>query len=377
MSEEKVITPCRDHWKGTMTDRDRFNAQMHYEPFDRSVNIEFGYWQENYEQWSIFTENGITHEGEANEFFNFDEMGGIAGNTGMHPGFTPKVIEETDEYITSMDGRGLISQSPKDGHSTIPHIIDWTIKTPKDWEEVKAKYFDKDHPDRQVDIEELKKHHKPDRTYAMSVFVGSMIGHVRDMLTFEGICYACYDYPEMVEDMVEMQCQMTEYFLDQVLDHFEFDFACGWEDICYKQGPIVSVPFFRDVVVPRYKRIGERLKAHGIDIWHTDCDGDVRPILPYFLEAGLNSMFPFEVNCSGHPSEVLDQYGPELRIFGGVDKLALGAGKDAIKKYLESIAPYVERGGFIPFCDHRCPPNVDPMDYIYYLDLKEEMFGMK
>mgnify|MGYP007066316780 CR=1 FL=1 len=60
-----------------------------------------------------------------------------------------------------------------------------------------------------------------------------------------------------------------------------------------------------------------------------------------------------------------------------MDKLALGAGKDAIKKYMESIAPYVERGGFIPFCDHRCPPNVDPMDYIYYLDLKEEMFGMK
>ncbi len=377
MSEDKVITTCRDHWKGTMTDRERFNAQMHYQPFDRSVNIEFGYWQENYEQWSIFTENGITHEGEANEFFNFDEMSGIAGTMGMHPGFPYEVLEETDEYVISRDSRGLIAQSPKDGHSTIPHIIDWTIKTPKDWAEVKAKFYDKDHPDRQVDIEALKKIHKPDRTYAMSVYCGSMIGHVRDMLTFEGICYACYDYPEMVEDMVEMQCQMTEHFLDQVLDHFDFDFAAGWEDICYKQGPIVSVPFFRDVVVPRYKRIGQRLKAHGIDIWHTDCDGDVRPILPYFLEAGLNSMFPFEVNCSGHPSEVLDEYGPELRIFGGVDKLALGAGKDAIKKYLESIAPYVERGGFIPFCDHRCPPNVDPMDYIYYLDLKEEMFGMK
>jgi hypothetical protein len=374
---EKVITPCRKPWKGTMTDRERFNAQMHYEPFDRSVNIEFGYWQECYEQWPLFTENGITHEGEANEFFAFDEMSGIAGTIGMHPGFTPKVIEENDEYVISMDSRGLISQSPKDGHSTIPHIIDWTVKTPKDWEEVKAKYFDKDHPDRQVDIEELKKHHKPDRTYAMSVFIGSMIGHVRDMLTFEGICYACYDYPEMVEDMVEMHCQMSEHFLDQVLGHFDFDFAAGWEDICYKQGPIVSVPFFRDVVMPRYKRIGKRLKEHGIDIWHTDCDGDVRPILPYFMEAGLNSMFPFEVNCSGHPGVLLDEYGKDLRIFGGVDKLALGAGKDAIKKYLESIAPYVERGGFIPFCDHRCPPNVDPMDYIYYLDLKEEMFGMK
>ena len=47
-----------------------------------------------------------------------------------------------------------------------------------------------------------------------------------------------------------------------------------------------------------------------------------------------------------------------------------------IKAYLESLAPLVERGGYIPFCDHRCPPDVKPDDYLYYLDLKEEMFGM-
>ena len=77
-----------------------------------------------------------------------------------------------------------------------------------------------------------------------------MIGRIRDMLTFEGLAYACYDYPEMVEDMVETVCQLVEFSLDQLLPHFQFDFASGWEDICFKNGPIVSVPFFRDVVTP-------------------------------------------------------------------------------------------------------------------------------
>jgi hypothetical protein len=62
---------------------------------------------------------------------------------------------------------------------------------------------------------------------------------------------------------------------------------------------------------------------------------------------------------------------------GGVDKLELLQGRPAIKKYLESIIPIVERGGYIPFCDHRCPPDVNPDNYLYYLDLKEEMFGLK
>ena len=75
------ITPCRDEWKGTMTQRERFDAQMHYRPFDRSVNVEFGYWDENFSEWEIFRKNGITNNNEAHRFFNFDIMPPVAGKT--------------------------------------------------------------------------------------------------------------------------------------------------------------------------------------------------------------------------------------------------------------------------------------------------------
>jgi uroporphyrinogen decarboxylase len=61
---------------------------------------------------------------------------------------------------------------------------------------------------------------------------------------------------------------------------------------------------------------------------------------------------------------------------GGVDKMQMIAGPKHIKAYLESLVPYVRRGGFIPFCDHRCPPDVTPENYLYYLDLKEKLFGI-
>ena len=180
----------------------------------------------------------------------------------------------------------------------------------------------------------------------------------------------------MLEDMVETCCQLIEHNLDQLLPHFQFDFASGWEDICFKNGPIITLNFFNDVVVPRYERIGIKLHQHGIDLWYVDCDGDVRPLLPGFLKAGINCLFPFEVNGCAHPKELLDQYGKDLRIMGGIDKIALGEGPEAIRAYLESVAPLVARGGYIPFCDHRCPPNVTPENYLFYLDLKREMFGM-
>jgi uroporphyrinogen decarboxylase len=95
------------------------------------------------------------------------------------------------------------------------------------------------------------------------------------------------------------------------------------------------------------------------------------------MEGGINCLFPFEVNGCAHPAVLLNEYGKDLRIMGGVDKIELGKGPAAIKAYLETLVPLVERGGYIPFCDHRCPPDVKPEYYIYYLDLKEKMFGMK
>ena len=372
----RQVTPCRRKWKGTMTDRERFNNQMHYKPVDRTFNMEFGYWEENFSKWSGFVENNITTNEEADVFFNFDRIANVS-TAWIHPPFPERVVEETETTKIVINSEGLLAEVPKDGHDTIPHYIKSSIVTPEDWQRCKEERFRRDDPARKADVERLKKAHPPDRDYPVGVSCGSMIGKVRNMLTFEGLAYATYDYPAMVEDMVETCCVLIEDFLDQVLGEIDFDYASGWEDICFKSGPIVSVPFFRDVVAPRYKRISAKLHAAGIDLWYIDCDGDVRPIMPLFLESGVNCLFPYEVNSCAHPGELLAEYGKDLRIMGGVDKMELGKGPEAIKAYLETLVPSVDRGGYIPFCDHRCPPNVKVEDYLYYLDLKEEMFGMK
>ena len=368
------VTPCRPKWAGRMTDRERFNRQMHYQPIDRCFNMEFGYWQENFSVWSGFIENDITNNGQADAFFSFDRTTGC-GPAWVTPPFEQEIIEERETTRIIRDGNGLIAEVPKDGHSTIPHYLGSSIQSPADWDRAKKGHFDPDNPARRPDIAALKERLPDDRDIPAGVGCGSMIGRIRDLLTTEGLGYAVYDYPAMVEDMVETACVLVENYLDHVLPHITFDFATGWEDICFKNGPLISLDFFNRVVMPRYRRIGDKLHQHGIDIWYTDCDGDVRPLLPGFLEAGINCLFPFEVHCCAHPGELLDEFGKDLRIMGGVDKMALAKGKDAIKAYLGTLVPYVERGGYIPFCDHRCPPDVAWDDYLYYLDLKEEMFG--
>lgn len=366
----------RQPWRSTMTDRERFVRQMHFKAVDRCFNMEFGYWNENFDQWAIFQRHGITNNDQAHRFFGMDKFDAVGGMCWLNPLFEKRVVEMRGDRQVIMNEEGLLAEIPRDGHDTIPHYVKASVQTPDDWKRCKQERLRLDDPARRVDVEKLKRMHPANRSYPLGVDCGSLLGKIRNLLTFEGLAYAVYDYPEMVEDMVETLCRLIEHFLDQVLPHVRFDFAAGWEDICFKSGPIVSVDFFKQVLVPRYVRLGRKLRAAGIDVWYTDCDGDIRPLIPGFLEAGLNCLFPFEVNGCGHPGEVLAAYPGALRVMGGFDKLELRKGKAAIRAYMQSLAPWVARGGFIPFCDHRCPPDVDPDDYLYYLDLKEHMFGM-
>ena len=69
------------------------------------------------------------------------------------------------------------------------------------------------------------------------------------------------------------------------------DFAHFWEDICFKNGPLVSPAVFKEKVGPHYKRITDLLRQYGIDIVSLDCDGCIDKIFPILQEKRVKNNF--------------------------------------------------------------------------------------
>jgi len=189
-----AITPFLPKWRGSLTDRARFQRQMHRQPVDRCFNMEFGYWDDNFKLWPMFRDHGITNNNDADIFLNFDRTA-VVGSHWMHPTFPYEEISRTATTRVLRNGDGLIAEVPMDGHDTIPHFLDSSVKTPDDWKRVKEERFDRRHPDRKADIAAILRDHPANRDYPLGVWCGSMIGKVRDMLTVEGLAYAVFDYP--------------------------------------------------------------------------------------------------------------------------------------------------------------------------------------
>ncbi|RMD75107.1 MAG: hypothetical protein D6820_15345 [Lentisphaerae bacterium] len=354
--------------------RERWRRTMYFQRVDRIPNFEFGYWEETLKEWhKQGLPEEIDNEARAYAYFGIENWRTAPINVmGLKPAFDYEVIEEDDEYITYRDGNGCVAKINKKGHKSIPHYLDFKLKDRAAWEEYKERLRPGKEriPENWPELAERYRH----RDYPLAVSRGSLIGIVRNWMGFERIAMMVYDDPELLEEIVETLCTMICETLSLVLRDVEFDFASGWEDICFNSGPIVGVNFMRQVVAPRYKRISDLLAKHGCHISWTDCDGNILPIVDAFLEGGINCMFPVEVHAGSDPVELRRRW-PDIRLQGGFCKMVLSKGKADIRQELERLKPLVEEGGFIPGVDHRVQADVPLENYKYYLKLKRDILG--
>jgi uroporphyrinogen decarboxylase len=206
---------------------------------------------------------------------------------------------------------------------------------------------------------------------------GSLYGWLRNWIGVENISYVLYDDPVWFEEMVETVADCIIGTLGRVLaSGIRFD-ACGmWEDMAYNAGPLMSPRHFKKFLVPHYRRIADLLHRHGVDVLWLDCDGNIEALIPLWLEAGVNCMFPLEIGTWGaDPIRYRQEYGPDLLLMGGFDKHILQGTKAQIKAEVERLAPLVEAGGYIGFCDHRVPPDVPLENYLFYLAQVREVWA--
>ncbi len=349
-----------------MNYREQFNAIMHYGDFDRMPVVHWKAWPEVYPEWH---KQGLPENESEFEYFRANFFfSGIHVNVDLFPLFEEETIEDNDEYRLFRDGYGVVMKDLKHS-SAVPHYTDWTLKSSKEWPEFKKRLQPDSNriPDTlDARIEEVENNGTP-----ICLPAGSMMGWIRNWMGVEGMTWLMFDEPDCFADMVDTLSDLACWAIDEIMKRMNKtpDIAHGWEDICGSSGPFVSPSLFDAYVAPGYRKIRAKLDEYGVPLYSVDSDGDVRPLIKNWLDAGVNVMFPLEPGTWGaSPEETLKQYGKELRIIGGFDKLALTRGRDAIDKELAKHYETMKKGGLLLMPDHLIVPGTPLADYTYYLE---------
>jgi len=131
---------------------------------------------------------------------------------------------------------------------------------------------------------------------------------------------------------------------------------------------------FREFCVPGYRKVAGKLREYGCDLYLVDCDGMIDHLLPHWLDAGVNVLFPVEIGTwHADPMAMRRKFGKELRIIGGIDKLVLERDCAAIDAEIARRKPLMAEGGFIPLPDHLITPATPLKNVQYYLDRIREL----
>lgn len=100
-----------------------------------------------------------------------------------------------------------------------------------------------------------------------------------------------------------------------------------------------------------------------------DCDDDITHLVKYWLEGGVNTMFPLEVGAWGQSFAPLrETYGKALRGIGGMNKNVFSKDYKAVEKEIERLKPIIHMGGYIPCPDHLIAPDAKFENVQYYCD---------
>ncbi len=193
---------------------------------------------------------------------------------------------------------------------------------------------------------------------------------------FENILIACMDQPDFIEQMMEDMTNFLIGCLRRAVEEVRIDVGLFWEDMCFNNGPMISPRLFREWMTPRYKRITDFVKQASTEVFIVDCDGDITELVEHWIAGGVNCMFPLEIAGGTDPYALRREFGRELLLKGGVNKIELAQDKAAIRREVDRILDLVADGGFIPHVDHRCPPDVSYKNYLYYLKTKRQALGI-
>lgn len=328
-------------------------------------------WTETTQRWR---QEGLT--GDWKEVLGVDPIeNAVPVNLGFLPAFEPEIIEDAGDYVIRRDPWGIVVKDFQDG--TMPHWLDYPIKTRADWERIKEQRLDPDDPARfpaDWDIIAQQYNNDQQRLTRIGSFGFGFFGTLRSFMGVEALLMAYCDDPDWIHEITDYLCDFWIRIFEKAAEKVKIDIVHLWEDMAGKQGTLISPAMIREFMLPNYRRVKQFIDKHHIPVFNGDSDGNLQQLMPLLCEAGVNRYLPFEVAAGNDVREFRAKF-PNLCICGGIDKRVLPLGRDGWRGELEKVKEMLKYPGYEPLIDHAVPPDVSWQNfYDFHMELKDIVF---
>ena len=203
------------------------------------------------------------------------------------------------------------------------------------------------------------------------LFLSMGVGEAK---SFTRLMYQLADQPDFVREYMRLQGEFAATLTERVLRQVKVDALVFSEPIGDNNGALVSPRMYEDLVLPSYEPLLDLARRYEIKTIICRTYANMKALIPSMLKWGIDVLWACEVEQSvmNYPA-LRAEFGRDLKLLGGIDLDALREGKAAIRRAVESVAPLVAEGGYIPLADGRVRADMPYENYVYYRELLSEI----
>jgi len=349
-----------------LTTRQRFARMFEHRPADRVPILDHP-WPTTLQRWR---REGLPAGVGWAEYLDLDRVCYIHADTS--PRFQAQVLEDTPQYKISTTPWGVTLKNWKHIAST-PEFIDFVIKDRESWRQAKARMTPL--ADR-VDWDALRKNYQSGQASGAWVigafWFGFDVTHSWTVGT-ERLLVALVEDPDWCVDMWNHELDMCIAQFEMVLQKgYRLDAILWPDDLGYKGHTFMSVQMYRDLLKPVHKRAIDWAHSKGIKACLHSC-GDIRTMIPEFVDIGLDCLNPLEVKAGVDALEVKARFGRDLVLHGGMNAV-LWQDAEAMAAEIRAKLPVLKQdGGYVWATDHSIPDVVSLEDFRRIVEIVKDV----
>jgi len=237
------------------------------------------------------------------------------------------------------------------------------------WEEFEAYPWPDTPSEEHLDALVYVAEHLPDGMGMITCHAGGIYETVSNLMSYEGLCFALHDNPDLVAAVTERAGQCMEKYYEAFLEMDGLCMVLQGEDLGHRTGLLISEKHLKQYFLPWHKRFAEMTHARGLPYCLHSC-GCMFQLMPAFIDdVGIDGKHSFE-DVILPASRFHDLYGDRIATMGGVDINILAAGspeevRSATRKLIEHCAP---KGRFAIGSGNSIPSYIPMENYMAMLE---------
>ncbi len=167
---------------------------------------------------------------------------------------------------------------------------------------------------------------------------------------------------KLLRIITDIQKERVKKFLSEVGEQIQI-FKVS-DDMCGQLSPLFSPGMYREMIYPYHREYFGHIKKHTNAKLALHCCGNFRPLLRYFIEAGVDIIHSVQQSCPDmEPAKLKKDFGNDIVFWGGMDVqnfLPFASVREVggrVKQIIESLA---DGGGYIFAPSHNIQADVPP-----------------